>query len=93
MHFVKHGSPRLSDRENNYEKRTARGKWMNFNFKWRGGVIKKITVKDLKVNELAIWVSGGNIPESGTGQCKSPKPGVCLESRENRKEASVTKIG
>lgn len=63
-----------------------------------GGVIKKtivkrkkkITVKDLKVNELAIWISGGDIPESGTSQCESPKPGACLE---NRKEASVTRVG
>lgn len=71
---------------------------MSFNFKKRGGVIKKtilkrkkkITVKDLKVNELASWLSGGNIPGSGTSQYKSPKPGVCLE---NRKEGGVTGVG
>jgi len=69
---------------------------MSFNFQW--GVIKKttvrrkkkISVKDLKVNELAIWISGGNTPESGTGQCESPKPGAWLE---NRKESSVTTVG
>ena len=28
-------------------------------------------MKDLKVKELAIWVSGGDIPEGGTSQCKA----------------------